>query len=362
MKRTVIVCAFLLVIVTACQPAEHQPVFTPAAEATATAIPLPVNAPKVVATLSGIIWTFAISPDAATIAFATSKGMELYGMKTFAHLRTLDADENVNSISWSPNGKELALGIIKPFEDSGQAVLEIWSTSGWKIILQPHFDDDLKNERILDLAWKPDASALALTTDMHGVMVLDLTTGKVTSQQTTFASSVLQAAWSPDGSRLVSTGDMAYSLRRWKVGNSGAVRLFDQRASSSMEVSWTPDGTRIVSGHSNGVVCFWTVATNKCDGFIQAHRTAVFSLALSPDGLKLATGGGVIRIWDTHIGKLLTAFGLDDKFIYNHLVWDSSDQSLAALQTGLDDPEMTAVRLWDVSTGMPLVQFQGGKR
>ena len=118
----------------------------------------------------------------------------------------------------------------------------------------------------------------------------------------------------------------------------------------------------IVSGHFNGVICFWTAATNKCDGLIQAHRSAVFSMALSPDGLKLAMGGGVIRIWDTQTGKLLTAFGLDEKFTYNHLTWVTVDQTLASLQIGLDDPEITSVRLWNVSTGMPLVQFQGGKR
>jgi hypothetical protein len=39
------------------------------------------------------------SPDAATIAFATSKGLELYDLKTFAHLRTLDAGENVYSLA-----------------------------------------------------------------------------------------------------------------------------------------------------------------------------------------------------------------------------------------------------------------------
>ena len=76
----------------------------------------------------------------------------------------------------------------------------------------------------------------------------------------------------------------------------------------------------------------------------------------------LATGGGVIRIWDTRTGKLLTAFGLDDKFIYDHLGWVSPNQTLATLQTGLDDPEITTVRLWDISTGMPSAQFQGGKR
>jgi WD40 repeat protein len=367
MRYITAICLFLLIVLTACQPADPQPVFTPSTEVAATPIPHPAIAPKMVATLAGVIWTFAISSDAATIAFATSMGLELYDLKTFTHLRTLDAGENVYSLAWSSDGTKLAAGVLvllpNPTEVSGgKAVLKVWDTSSWQVVFQPDFADSMVNERILSLAFSPDSKLLAFSADMNGVMTLELASGKVLSHQKQYAGSVLDLAWSPDGSRLVSTGDMAYSLRRWKVNDDIAVRLFDQRASSSMEVAWTPDGKRIVSGHVNGVICFWTAATNKCDGLIQAHRSAVFSMALSPDSLKLVTGGGVIRIWDTQTGKLLTAFGLDEKFTYNHLAWVTADQTLASLQIGLDDPEITVVRLWEVSTGMPLAQFQGGKR
>lgn len=368
MKYPAFVSLFLLMAVSACQPApQPQPVFTPAAEATATPIPLPAAMPKVVATLPGVIWAFEISPDPGIIAFATSKGLVLYDLKTFAYLRTLEKDENVFSLAWSPDGAKLAVGVLVPLPNptetaGGKAVLKILDTSTWQVVFQPDFADSMVNERILGIAFSPDSQRLAFSADLNGVMTLDLATGKIISHQKRYAGSVLEIAWSPDGSRLVSTGDMAYSLRRWKVSNDEAVRLFDRRASSPMEVVWTPDGKRIVSGHVNGVICFWTAATNKCDGFIQAHRSAVFSLALSADGLKLATGGGVIRIWDTQTGKLLTSFGLDEKIIYNHMAWVFPGESLATLQTNLDDAEISAVRLWNVSNGLPLAQFQGGKR
>ena len=331
MRQITVVCVFLLVILSACQPSDPQPIFTPSAEATASPVPLPAVAPKMVATLPGVIWSFDISPDGSTIAIATSKGLEIYDLKNFALLESLEAGVSQYDVSWSPDGKRLAAGVglplINPTENAGgEAVLRVWDTSTWsrtgngtasaaKIVLETNFAGDMVNERILDIAWKPDGLALALSTDIHGVMVVDATSGKLLSQQTGFASSVMEVAWSPDGSRLVSTSDMAYSLRRWKVDTGEAIRLFDQRVSNPWHVIWMKDGKRIISGHVYGTVCFWTVATNKCDGFIQAHRTAVFSMAVTSDGTRLTTGGGVIRIWGTTNGKLLTAFGEDSKII-----------------------------------------------
>ncbi len=363
------VFTFLLtsvIMLAACQPMDPQPVFTPAVEATATPIPIPAAAPKVVATLPGVIWTFDISPDGNSIAIATSKGLELYDLKSFILLKSLEAGISQYDVAWSPDGKKLAAGVgvalPNPTENAGgEAVLRIWDTNTWKIILETNFAGDMVNERILDIAWKPDGSTLALGTDSHGVMVMDATSGKLLSQQTGFASSVMEAAWSPDGSRLVSTSDMAYSLRRWKVDTGEAVRLFDQRVSNPWHVIWMQDGKRIVSGHVYGTVCFWTVATNKCDGLIQAQRTAVFSMSVSADGKRLATGGGVIRVWDTSDGKLLTAFGEDSKIVYNHLAWLHGDQTIAALQTNMDDPELTILRLWNVQIGVAQVEFKGGK-
>ena len=267
------------------------------------------------------------------------------------------------SLAWSPDGKQLAASLTRGIDElHGEVVLKIWDTTTWKLISQPTFGEDLINERILDIAWSPDGTKLAVSTDVHGVMVLDLDSGEIISHQTEFASSVQEISWSPDGSRLVSTADMAYSLRRWKISDDEAVRLYDQRVGNPLHVAWSPDGKQIASGHVGGAVCLWTAATNKCDGLIQAHHSAVFSLAWSPDSQKLATGGGVIRIWDTQTGKLISAFGEDEKILYTHLAWTTTEGLIIALQNAQEDPGDTRVRFWNIDTGMPLVEFQGGDR
>jgi WD40 repeat protein len=354
--------SLLLVCLASCQPALSQPVFTPSAKTTTTPIPLPLDLRVKTAALPGVIWSFDMNPLDSTIAFATSKGVLLYDMDTFEYLRTLDEGKNTFSLAWSQDGKRLAVGVINEYQDHGEAGLVIWDTTEWKIIPLPKFQIDLTNERILDIAWQPDSRRLALSTDFKGVFVLDAETGKVLSQQAEFAASVTDIDWSPDGSRLIANNDMAYGIRRWVAAENDPVRLFDQRAGNAMHLAWSPDGSRIVSGHSNGVVCFWTAATNRCDGLIQAHRSGVFGLDWSPDGKMLATSGGVIRLWDTQTGELLTSFGEDPEIIYTQLQWLPASNLLVTLQTNLEDQEITSVRIWDPSSGVPINEIRGGKR
>jgi WD40 repeat protein len=144
------------------------------------------------------------------------------------------------------------------------------------------------------------------------------------------------------------------------------VRLYDQRVDTALQVAWSIDGKRIASGYMNGTVCLWTVETNKCDGFIQAHQNAVNSLAWSPNGNQLATGGDAIRIWDSHTGKLIATFGnKNDNSVYTpsyvHLVWPAPDQPLTSL-VALDsfgNEALMVVYFWDVGTGKVLFEFYG---
>jgi WD40 repeat protein len=103
----------------------------------------------------------------------------------------------------------------------------------------------------------------------------------------------------------------------------------------------------------------WTASTNECDGLIYAHDTATFSLVWSPDGSQLATGGGVIRIWDSQTGNQLSVFGLHETSIHKKLAWPKPDM-LISLQTGYGVKAMTIIRFWDLKTGKVLIKFQGG--
>jgi WD40 repeat protein len=339
------------------EPFSQQPIFSTTYD-DSTPIPFPDAQPKIAATLPGRIRSFDISPDSKTIAFATSKGLVLYDLETYKLLHILNEAEGFYKVRWSPDGSKLAAdGVIQITTDLGKSQISVWDTSSWKNVFEQTGPDETLMGLYGDLAWSPDNHSLAESLNQVGVLVHNIQTGNVISEQDMLNS--YSMAWSPDGTRLAATGDLAYGIRRWVVDTNGSVRLFDQRASSSMQIAWSPDGKRIASGHAGGTVCFWTVTTNQCDGFIKAHQDAVFSLVWSPDGNQLATGGGIIRVWDSHTGQLNKSFGLSDTSIYTQLEWLGINQPLVSVEAGYADDELTIVRFWDVTTGSVLMEFQG---
>jgi WD40 repeat protein len=357
--RRYLIIVLTLTLLSACQSVGTQPVFSTSAYDAATPIPFSNAKPKIVATLSGRIRSFSVNPDGKTIAFATSQGVVLYDLKSYKRLQTLSEAESVYLVDWSPDGTKLAAGgLIMGNSEFGKSHLVVWETSNWKIMFEQKSEEDLWDSMYGDIAWSPDSRSLASSINGMGVLVYDIQTGKVISRQETLAAHSI--SWSPDGTRLVATGDLANGIRRWKVSTGETVRLFDQQVGSSMQIAWSPDGKRIVSGGAEGTVCFWTAATNKCDGFIiKAHRNSVFSLDWSSDGGQLATGGGIIRIWDSNTGQLVKSFGMNDISIYTHLEWLGSNQPLVSIEVGYADTALSIVRFWDVDTGKLLFEFDG---
>ncbi len=338
-----------------------QPRFTTSSYGAATPIPLSTVEPRLAAALPGRIHSFDMSPDQKTIAFATSQGVVLYNLETFKLLRTLEESENIFQVAFSPDGTKLAAGsILMHTSESGLPHVIVWDAATWKTL----FERENQEEASIPfgaLAWSPDGNLLAFSLPDRGLVAVDIKTGEAVSLQKNFIVPPYDIDWSPDGSRLIATGDLAYGFRRWRVDTGESVRLYDSRAGAApIQLAWSPDGTRIASAHADGTVCLWTTATNQCDGLIYAHHYQGTALAWSPDGSQLATGGGVIRIWDTSTGQQFTAFGQREGMLYTQLEWLDSN-TLASLEMDYANDSPTIVRFWDVATGKILMEFQGGK-
>ena len=332
------------------------PIFSTSTYGMAAPIQLPVEEPRIAVSIPGYVRSFGISPDKKFIAIATSQGVYLYDLAAYKRIGILSQPQNVSSIAWAPDGTKLAVGSVdSAFGKSGKMYLAIWDTSTWKVISEPEINTDEFALQYDALAWSPDSALLATATYERGVVVLNVQTKEVVSQQTGFIVNPYRIAWSPDSSRLVATGDLGYGFRRWRADTDEFVRLYDQRVNTTTDIAWSPDGVRIASTHENGAVCFWTVETNICDGFIQAHINWASSLAWSADGNQLATAAGAIRIWDTQTGIQVSAFGQTEA-LYLQLEWLSPD-TLVSLVSGDIDGAPPAIRVFDITTGNIVAEF-----
>ena len=73
-------------------------------------------------------------------------------------------------------------------------------------------------------------------------------------------------------------------------------------------VAFSPDGSRIVSGGDDRTLRLWNSDTGQQIGEpLTGHTAAVLSVALSPDGKLIASGGDdrTLRLWDAATGKAL---------------------------------------------------------
>jgi WD40 repeat protein len=97
------------------------------------------------------------------------------------------------------------------------------------------------------------------------------------------------------------------------------VTLRDQNATGFIAAAFSPDSRLIAVSEDNGTVRLWDARTGETAGALQGVQEQVLTLAFSPDGKTLATGGmggrdGItVRLWnlatEQQIGRLGDYFG-----------------------------------------------------
>lgn len=255
--------------------------------------------------------TLVVSGDGKTLLtasrFEPEATVRLWDLTTGAQRSALQERPGGRTVALAPDGKSFAVGCFQ-----GNPTIADAATA--KIIRKcegkPGFVDLL--------VFTPDQKLLIGTGYDHPILRMwDPATGKelLPLGRLPNVGGALWLAPTPDGKHLA-TGGMDRVIRLWDIAAGKEIRQFTGQEGSIWSLAFSPDGKVVAAVtatgrfnfHANGTdraIRAWDVATGRILRTLQGPKEGSWSVAWSPDGRVLATGGedNQIRLWEWATGQ-----------------------------------------------------------
>ena len=285
-------------------------------------------------TLSGDtskVQRMTFSPDGHIVAGGTTdEKVILWDATSGAHKATFIGHTHViTGVVFSPDGKTLASG-------SWDETVRLWdvATARHKRTLTAH------TEGISNVTFSPDGRTFVSSSFNEDKVILwDVGTWQ---QKAALGTDINCFALSPDSSTLA-TGNWKGELHLWDAASGIHKAEFLGHPSGIFSVAFSPDGKTLASGGEDKLY-LWDIASGTRKLSITGHTTGVISIAFSPDGGTLASGSSEqILLWDTATSTHEATLFVGDWTTNAGLAFSPDGNTLAS-EGGSE------IHLWDVSS------------
>lgn len=226
--------------------------------------------------------SMALSADGKVLATGAWPSVKIWNVETAAEVRTIKV-QGSNRVGLTADGKTLIT------EGNGVALYDV--ATGMQV-------QTFKFTAMLyALALSPDGK-MAAWCNPHFYL------GDVEAKKVVFhlkADTLGEMAFSPDGKVLAMSANIYGVIRLFDVGSKKSLSLLKGHLANVRSLAFTPDGRTLVSGGNDCTVKIWDVATGNVRGSYITYGSQVQRVAVSPDGKTVALandGNGSVRLWD----------------------------------------------------------------
>jgi WD40 repeat protein len=205
------------------------------------------------------------------------------------------------------------------------------------------------------VAWSPDGRRLATTTisddGITRVTVWDATTGRQLRGLRNGQTLTATDAWRPNHQQRAALKRILARIRRTRK----KLTSFVDAARRVLSIAWSPDGKQVATGgYAGDTAIVWDIKTGRELRTLSGHSGHILRIAWSPDGKQLATGSddNTAKVWNVRTGKeLCTLKGHAGRIL--SVAWSRDGKRLA---TGSND---NTIKLWDAKIGEELRALKG---